>query len=351
MSSWELISGLPIAVEGYELIPLGEEVSSGFLRQTTVIRLYGSGTEGLGEDVVYDGVDQDALQAAGQVHDFTGASTLGEFAEIVAGLDLFPTKAPERDVSRLYRRWSFDSASLDLALRQAGQSLTEALDRPSHPLNYVVSLRLGEPPSLDPLNARLKLDPSLKFKLDPTNDWDSEILAALKASGAVESVDFKALYSGTIVDQVAGVDLYERVVEALPEAWIEDPGLDRPGVDEFLREHRDRITWDANIHSISDIEGLPFKPKMVNIKPSRVGGLESLLATYDYCAREGIGAYGGGQFELGVGRAQAQLLASIFHADSPNDIAPTGWNAEHPVGPIPASPLTLVERSPGFGLA
>ncbi len=84
----------------------------------------------------------------------------------------------------------------------------------------------------------------------------------------------------------------------------------------------DRITWDAPIHSIADIEALPFPPRMVNIKPSRIGGLRQLCDTYDYCAEHGIGAYGGGQFELGPGRGQAQYLASLFHADTPNDLAP-----------------------------
>ena len=49
---------------------------------------------------------------------------------------------------------------------------------------------------------------------------------------------------------------------------------------------------------------------MVNIKPSRLGGLRNLLDAYDYCAEHDIGCYGGGQFELGVGRGQNQYLAS-----------------------------------------
>ena len=50
-----------------------------------------------------------------------------------------------------------------------------------------------------------------------------------------------------------------------------------PEIDELLEPHRDRITWDAPIHSIADIEALPFAPRMVNLKPSRLGGLRSLL--------------------------------------------------------------------------
>ena len=75
----------------------------------------------------------------------------------------------------------------------------------------------------------------------------------------------------------------------------------------LLEPHRDRVTWDANIHSIADIEGLPFAPRMVNLKPSRLGGIKPLFDAYDYTAERGIGAYGGGQFELGVGRGQIHV--------------------------------------------
>ena len=42
--------------------------------------------------------------------------------------------------------------------------------------------------------------PRLRFKLDPTNDWDDELVAELAATGAVDSVDMKGLYKGTVVD-------------------------------------------------------------------------------------------------------------------------------------------------------
>ena len=83
------------------------------------------------------------------------------------------------------------------------------------------------------------------------------------------------------------------------------------------------VGGDANIHSVEDVDALPFAPKMVNVKPSRFGPLRRLFHMYDTCAERGIGMYGGGQFELGPGRGQIQYLASIFHPDGPNDVAPT----------------------------
>jgi hypothetical protein len=49
--------------------------------------------------------------------------------------------------------------------------------------------------------------------------------------------------------------------------------------------------------------------------------------------------YGGGQFELGVGRRQIQALASLFYADGPNDVAPSEYNAGGPRAGLPQSPL------------
>jgi hypothetical protein len=121
-----------------------------------------------------------------------------------------------------------------------------------------------------------------------------------------------------------------------------------PATAEVLASEHDRITWDAPIHSIDDIESLPFPPRMVNIKPSRIGGLKKLCDTYDYCAEREIGAYGGGQFELGPGRGQAQYLASLFHPDTPNDLAPSGFNAEHPEPGLPSSPLPPAASAIGF---
>ncbi len=347
MSTYALLADLPVEIDSYSLEGLEANVSSDFTRLTTVIHLRGAGEEGVGEDVVYDGLDQIALQDAGPVQDLSGRRTLGELSELIGGLDLFPAEPVRGDVSRLYRRWAFESAALDLALRQAGTTLAAVVGRELRPLNFVVSLRLGDPPTIEPVRKRLELYPTLRFKLDPTKGWTDELVAQLVETGAVDSVDLKGLYEGTVVDQGADPDLYERVAVAFPDAWIEDPKL-TPETDELLKPYRDRITWDANIHSVADIAALPFPPRMVNIKPSRLGSLQELCAAYDYCEEHGIGAYGGGQFELGPGRGQIQYLACLFHPDTPNDVAPSAYNDPDPKPGLPSSPLEPRGAEVGF---
>ncbi len=350
MSTWETLARLPVEIEDYELEPLKARVSSAFERSSTVIHLRGAGVEGLGEDVTYDAVDhelaQEAFATGKERLPLKGSFTLGSFAERVAELDLFG-EPPQREVSRRYRVWAYESAALDLALRQAGTSLHEVLGREPQPVRFVVSLRLGEPPSMEPLAERLRRYPGLRFKLDPTSSWDEQLIAQIAATEAVDAVDFKAYYTGSIVDQPADPVLYERVVRALGHAWIEDPAL-TPETDAILAGHRDRFSWDAPIHSVADIEALRYAPRMVNVKPSRLGGLRNLLDAFDYCARREIGNYGGGQFELGVGRGQIQYLASLFHGDAPNDVAPSGFNLPEPPPGLPESPLAPAPSAVGF---
>jgi hypothetical protein len=354
MSDWQTIAGLELTVEGYALEPLSAQVSSGFERKSTVIKVHGADAEGLGEDVTYDAVDHEVLAASWEqdgaplpaLRGLTGRFSFGEFCAALAEIDLFP-KEPAREVSRRYRTWAFESAALDLALRQAQESLHAVLARDPEPVRFLVSLRLGEPPSIAPVSRRLELYPWMRFKLDPTSSWDEPLIAELVETGAIESVDFKGYYSGSIVDQPPDPVLYRRVAEAFPQAWIEDPAL-TPETDAALAGHRDRFSWDAPIHSVADIEALPYPPRMVNIKPSRLGSVQNLLEAFAYCAAQGIGNYGGGQFELGVGRGQIQYLASIFHADAPNDVAPAAFNQSEPVPGLPSSPLEPAPSAVGF---
>jgi hypothetical protein len=348
VATFDALADLPLEIEGYELRPLELQIP-GFERLSTVIHLWGGGEDGLGEDVTYDAIDHIALQDAGPNLDLTGYATLGEFCELMADLDTFPT-APQRDVSRLYRRWAFESAALDLALRQAGRGIAEVLEREPRPVTFVASMRLAAPDgasSIEPLRRKLDRYPDLRFKLDPVNDWSNELIAELVETGAVDSLDLKGFYKGTVVDVETDPELYAKLFEAFPDAWIEDPDVTeetRP----LLEPIRNRLTWDAPIHSIADIEALPWAPKMVNVKPSRVGGLRQLCETYDYCTEHGIGAYGGGQWELGVGRGQIQVLASLFHPDTPNDTAPRGYNEAEPPPGLPVSPLEPKLASIGF---
>ena len=354
VASYDQIRDLPLKIDSYELEglefhPPGTE----FDRLTTIIHLKGDGHEGMGEDVVYDALDHVAFRDAGPVLELAGEHTIDSFSKLLEGLELFPSP-PEREVSVNYRRWAFESAALDLALRQAGTSLYEVLGRDPRPVNFVVSMRLTPPGSdevstIEPVRKRLEIYPTLRFKLDPTNDWTDELIEQLVETGAVDSLDLKGQYKGTPVDVETDPELYRKLIDAFPDAWLEDPDVNdetKPILDPVA----DRVTWDAPIHSVADITSQPWPPKMVNIKPSRFGPLHALFAAYDHCDENGIGAYGGGQWELGPGRGHIQYLASLFHPDTPNDVAPSGYNTAGTEPGLPPSPLQPEPSGDGLPL-
>ena len=127
---------------------------------------------------------------------------------------------------------------------------------------------------------------------------------------------------------------------------IEDASLDGE-CGEALRGQEARLSFDAPIHSADDVRALAIRPGWMNIKPSRFGTVERLLECIEHCNANGIRLYGGGQFELDVGRRQIQALASLFYPDGPNDVAPSDYNAGAPRAGLPQSPVQP-RVGPGF---
>jgi hypothetical protein len=346
-ATYSRVAELPLEIERCELLPLTRDTSSGFTKISIVVRLTGAGHEGLGEDITWDQIDQiEQLRRAGDLAWLRGKRSLDGFSTLLGLANLFPVE-PIRDSARFYRRWAFESAGLDLALRQSGLSLQDAIGRVAKPVSFVVSTRTGEPASLSPVRALLHVDPTLRFKLDAVESWDDGLLDELASLDCVDVIDMKGQYENVSVAMEADLELYRRVMEGLPGAWIEDPVVADHTI-ELLNHHRGRITWDEPIHSVADIEALPWPPRMLNFKPARFGSVRRLFEAYDYCSARGIAGYGGGMFEQGPGRGQLQYLASLFHPDGPNDLAPIEYNMQLRAGVLPRSPLEPEPHPTGF---
>ncbi len=338
---------------------LERETSSEFTRKTTEIALHGPASNGAesepnalvgrGEDVIYDADHHETLDRTGLPEGITGTYTLRSFSAHLEDLDLFPSDTPSRPDFAEYRQWAFESAALDLALQQAGTSLGEVIGRERSPLRFVASTRLGEPPTTERVEAFRAIDADLEYKLDPTPAWSTELIEDLASMDVVRILDLKGQYEGTDVDVPGDPARYRQLVEAFPDAVLEDPEVreaTRPVLE--AEDVRSRLSWDAIIHGVADVEALPWEPEWLNIKPSRFGSIESLLETIAHCEREGITCYGGGQFELGVGRGQIQLLASLYYPAAPNDVAPGAYNDPEIGADLPSSPLEPPAASPGF---
>jgi hypothetical protein len=331
MPLYERIAELPLVVDGYDIERAQMAVSSEFVRVTTTAVMHGGGHHGEGEDVAYTAEDHADFP---ETLPLRGVRSLGELSDRLDGQTLYQHD-PAMAAAREYRRWAFESAALDLALRQAGLSLAQAVGRIAQPVRFVVSTR-GD------VDGWMAADPTLEFKLDPEASWDAATIAKLAATGRVKVLDLKAYYHDTGVDLAPDPALYHAIATAFPDAVIEDPWL---GDDcrEALRGAEDRLSFDAPVHSLAEMDALPVPNRWLNVKPSRFGTLARLLECIEACEQRGIRMYGGGQFELGAGRRQIQVLASVFYPDTPNDVAPGVYNEGEPRAGLPQSPLPAAD--------
>lgn len=345
-SLWPRLAELPLVVESCEYDRLHAVLAHEFQRVTTHVRLVGAGADGLGEDVSVHIEDGSSLHEAQLGLPLAGEWTLAGFCDHLATLDPWP-EPPAWEAARRFRNWAFESAALDLALRQAGLVLHDVLDLEPRPVRFVNSLGLGEQPSIEPVRRRLARSPDVRFKLDAEATWPPALVADLAATGGVDTIDFKGQYGFEVKDPEALGALYDRVLAAFPDAYLEDPH-DLPEIERRLGGHVERVSYDAPIRSAGDIGATPLAARVVNVKPSRIGSLRGLFAVYARCARERRPMYGGGMGELGVGRGQIELLAALFHADAPNDVAPSAYNEDDPTGELPPSPLAPRPDAVGF---
>ena len=319
MDLYARIADLKLQIDDYAL-ERHEHVTPEWTRITTTIVMRGGGLEGRGEDVTYEVPEHDVLAAQAPV-DLSGVTTFDEASGALAPFGLG------------YRRWGFESAALDLALRQAGQTLGGALGLSYRPVRFCMSTRHD-------VRAWLDGAPGLEFKLDPESAWDDAYIDWLAASGRVRVLDLKAHYAAaTGVSQEPDERLYVACRDrfdddtTIEDAWFADGWLD------LFRGHEHRLAFDAIIHSVADIEALPFLPRRMNIKPSRFGPIVNLFAAIEFCKAHRIALYGGGQTELDVGRDHIQALASLFYSAAANDVAPREYNEGEARRGLPQSPL------------
>lgn len=333
-----LLAELPVRVDGCALEPHAFATPN-FERLTTVVALSGDGHVGRGEDVAYEQPTQLEHRATAPFT-LTGADTLADWSARLDDVELFGEE-PATAASRDYRRWAYESALLDLGLRQAGTTLGALIGRTPAPVRFCVSSGLGP-------DAWLAVEPTLEFKLDAGEDWTAEHIAELAALERVRVVDLKAHYGDSFG---LGTDdahrLLALVVEGMPDVVIEDPPVDDHAL-ALLAGQLGRTAFDAPVHELADILRLP-QTGWMNIKPSRFGTIARLLEAVTHCEQHGIRLYGGGQFELAVGRRQIQELAALLYPDGPNDVAPGGYNARTAEAGLPSSPLDGFGLAPGFG--
>src|SRR5436305_6044640 len=153
-SLWNSLAGLQVRIDDYSVQRRELVVSPQFTRVTTTVVLQSGDDTGQGEDVTYTADDHEEFPRP----ILAGTWALHDYSRRLDELSLFE-ETPAMEASHDYRRWAFESAALDLALRQAGRSFAEAVARDYRPVRVVAATRAA----IEPYRG---FHPKLEFKPD-----------------------------------------------------------------------------------------------------------------------------------------------------------------------------------------
>lgn len=330
----ETFAALPVRVESAAVERRDVRLADypGGPRPSSLCCVHGSGQTGVGEHVGFS--DAEHLAFAHFLRLWLKA--VEPPARLQVGSAPYLSGSP-------YDQAALQAALIDLGLRQAGLTLADLTGERRRHLRVVVSFAASSRPSqvMEDFR-RAGYDGDFKIDVDPA--WDQAVLNVLAREPRVAVLDFKGRGSRALAAQLAAL---------LPHALLEDP----PPADELALTRR-RVARDASLSSTREVAEACARDEAVNLKAPRMGGPLAVLASLELAlekqaeaTRAGppkVAAYMGGMFEVSVGRSQAQQLAALFCATSPNDLAPNYAEGASD-RPLPAALLPIQLDTLGFG--
>jgi O-succinylbenzoate synthase len=192
----------------------------------------------------------------------------------------------------------------------------------------------------------------IKLKIAPERDVEPLAAARRVAGEAADlAADANGSYSARDIPALRRLDRFalSMVEQPLPRDDLE-------GTARLQRELVTPICLDESILTLKDAAAAIRLGacRIINIKPSRVGGHSSAIAIADLAADHGIAAWCGGMLESGVGRAHNVALASRRAFTLPGDISPSDryWDRDVVVPPwqMTHGRLAVPVEKPGIGV-
>lgn len=191
----------------------------------------------------------------------------------------------------------------------------------------------------------------LKIKIKPGQDVAIVEAIRMAFPNIQLSVDANAAY--TLAN---GLEVFKRFeefnLEMIEQPFARDNLLDHAALQ---RQIRTPICLDESIESVEDARvAIALDAcKIINIKPSRVGGILESMAIHDLAIQRDVGVWCGGMGETGIGRAFNIALASKVNFVFPADMSPYQFfYKEDLVSPsyeIKANGCIDVSDTPGLG--
>lgn len=212
---------------------------------------------------------------------------------------------------RNYAKHALESALWDAHARSIGVSLMSALGGTHSTITPGVVIGVHD--SLDELehSVRMRLSEGyqrIKLKIQP--GWD---IAPVKTVRRIVGDEFVVQVDANAAYTRGDMETLQRL-EEFDIQFIEQPfaAEDLEGHALLSTHTRTSICLDESVITTDDLmRAIEIKAcRVVNIKPSRVGGLSDAIQLQEIATSHGLQAWVGGMLETGIGRASCVALAS-----------------------------------------
>lgn len=289
-------------------------------RDSLLVRVLGPGHDGTGECVALSEPLYTAEYIDG-AHDVLRRFLVPRLAgTTVSAARVAELLAPVR--GHPMAKAALEMAVIDAELRAAGQSLADRLGagRDRVPAGVAVGITGSIPELLDTV-AGFVAEGYRRVKLKIQPGWDVEPVAAVRERFGPElplQVDANSAYTLADARHLARLDPFDLLLIEQP---LEEDDL--AGHAELARRLATPICLDESITSARvAAEALARGAcRVVNVKPSRVGGLLEAVRIHDLCHAQGVPLWCGGMFETGLGRAANLALAALPGFTLPGDLS------------------------------
>ena len=211
-----------------------------------------------------------------------------------------------------FAKHALESALWDVHARRQGKSLAEVVGAVDTEIEVggVVGMHDSVDDGVDEVMMRVGEGYArAKVKIAPGHDV--EVLAAVRDAVGVEyalQADANGSYGADDIDLLVSLDKF--ALQFIEQPFAAD-NLESHA--ELLHRSATSVCLDESVNSMSQLLNALDREAcdVVNIKPSRVGGIRETIAMHDVFVERGIDAWVGGMLESGIGRASCLALAAM----------------------------------------
>lgn len=161
-----------------------------------------------------------------------------------------------------------------------------------------------------------------RIKLKIARGWDVELAAGVreKYPDTLLMLDANSDYRLTDAEHLKQLDQFNLLMIEQPLAYYD---IYEHGI--LQKQMTTRICLDESIKNDNDLRiALQVGAiRILNLKPSRVGGFSECIKIYHTCVENDLPLWVGGMLETGIGRASNVAFASLTGVNMPSDISAT----------------------------